>query len=83
MRKLVVYELLLLDGVAERSDAFFCWDDAMEANLAAVIGDRQRCRDPAGGHAQHEQVAAALVPPGGAGGVAGSAATRARSIPRR
>ncbi len=39
MRKIVVYELLSLDGVAERPDSFFDdWDDAMDANLAAVIG---------------------------------------------
>ena len=39
MRKVVVYELLSLDGVAEAPDAFVAdWDDAMEANLAAVIG---------------------------------------------
>ena len=38
MRKVVAYELLSLDGVAERPDAFFTdWDDAMGANLAAVI----------------------------------------------
>ncbi len=38
MRKVVVYELLSLDGVAERPDAFFTdWDDRMDANLAAVI----------------------------------------------
>ena len=38
MRKIVVYELLSLDGVAEAPDAFFLdWDDAMGANLAAVI----------------------------------------------
>lgn len=38
MRKIVVYELLSLDGVAEDPDSFFAhWDDAMEANLAAVI----------------------------------------------
>ena len=38
MRKVVVYELLSLDGVAEDPDGFFAdWDDAMEANLAAVI----------------------------------------------
>src|SRR5438105_14982555 len=38
MRKIVVYELLSLDGVAEDPDRFFTnWDDAMEANLAAVI----------------------------------------------
>ena len=38
MRKIVVYELLSLDGVAEDPDAFFTdWDDAMDANLAAVV----------------------------------------------
>ena len=38
MRKIVAYELLSLDGVAEEPDKFFTdWDDAMEANLAAVI----------------------------------------------
>ena len=37
-RKIVVYELLSLDGVAEDPDGFFPdWDDAMDANLAAVI----------------------------------------------
>ena len=39
MRKLVVYELMSLDGVAEAPDTFFSdWDEAMDANLAAVIG---------------------------------------------
>jgi dihydrofolate reductase len=38
VRKIVVYELLSLDGVAEDPDTFFAdWDDAMDANLAAVI----------------------------------------------
>ena len=38
MRKVVVYELLSLDGVAEDPDAFITdWDDVMRANLAAVI----------------------------------------------
>ena len=38
MRKVIAYELLSLDGVAERPDAFFAdWDDAMGANLGAVI----------------------------------------------
>ena len=38
MRKVVVYELVSLDGVAEDPDGFFAdWDSAMEANLAAVI----------------------------------------------
>jgi dihydrofolate reductase len=39
VRKIVVYELLSLDGVAERPDSFFAdWDEAMDANLGAVIG---------------------------------------------
>ena len=38
MRKVVLYELLSLDGVAEHPDKFFLeWDEAMDANLAAVI----------------------------------------------
>ena len=38
MRKIVAYELLSLDGVAEAPETFFAdWDDAMGANLAAVI----------------------------------------------
>ena len=38
MRKIVVYELLSLDGVAEDPDVFLAgWDEAMDANLAAVI----------------------------------------------
>jgi len=37
-RKVVAYELLSLDGVAEHPDEFFVdWDDEMEANLSAVI----------------------------------------------
>ncbi|MGY4644197.1 dihydrofolate reductase family protein [Cellulomonas sp. URHB0016] len=39
MRKVVVYELVSLDGVAESPDGFIVdWDDEMDANLAAVIG---------------------------------------------
>lgn len=38
MRKVVAYELLSLDGVAEDPDKFVTeWDEAMDANLAAVI----------------------------------------------
>jgi dihydrofolate reductase len=38
VRKVVLYELLSLDGVAEAPETFFTdWDAAMEANLAAVI----------------------------------------------
>jgi dihydrofolate reductase len=38
VRKIVVYELLSLDGVAEDPDAFFSdWDDAMDANLGALV----------------------------------------------
>jgi len=41
VRKIVVYELLSLDGVAERPDSFFAdWDQAMDANLANVIGSQ-------------------------------------------
>lgn len=37
-RKVVAYELLSLDGVAQDPGEFFTdWDDTMEANLAAVI----------------------------------------------
>jgi dihydrofolate reductase len=39
VRKVVLYELLSLDGVAEHPDDFVIdWDDAMDANLASVIG---------------------------------------------
>jgi dihydrofolate reductase len=37
LRKIVVYELLSLDGVAEAPDTFFGWDDAVDAKLPAVI----------------------------------------------
>ncbi len=38
MRKIVVYELLSLDGVAEAPETFFAdWDNTMDAHLAAVI----------------------------------------------
>jgi dihydrofolate reductase len=38
VRKVVVYELLSLDGVAEDPDGFIAdWDDAMDANLGSVI----------------------------------------------
>jgi dihydrofolate reductase len=38
VRKIVVYELLSLDGVAEDPDKFFTdWDDLMDANLSEVI----------------------------------------------
>jgi len=37
VRKIVVYELLSLDGVAEAPDRFFGWDDSLDAPLAAVI----------------------------------------------
>ena len=38
MRKIVVYELLSLDGVAEDPDGFITdWDEAMDAHLAEVI----------------------------------------------
>jgi dihydrofolate reductase len=38
VRKVVVYELSSLDGVAEDPEAFLTdWDDVMQTNLAAVI----------------------------------------------
>jgi dihydrofolate reductase len=37
VRKVVVYELLALDGVAEAPDTFFGWDDALDDKLAAEI----------------------------------------------
>jgi dihydrofolate reductase len=37
VRKIVVYELLSLDGVAEGPETFFGWDDTLDANLTAVI----------------------------------------------
>jgi dihydrofolate reductase len=38
VRKIVVYELLSLDGVAEDPDSFIAdWDDVMDANLAAAV----------------------------------------------
>jgi len=41
VRKVVVYELLSLDGVAEDPDSFLTgWDDVMQANLAAVIASQ-------------------------------------------
>src|SRR5205085_5962239 len=42
MGKIVVYELLSLDGVAEAPDGFIAdWDGAMDANLAAVIATQE------------------------------------------
>ncbi len=41
MRKVVLYELLSLDGVASNPEDFFAeWDDVMEANLGAVIASQ-------------------------------------------
>jgi dihydrofolate reductase len=41
VRKVVVYELLSLDAVAEKPDGFIAdWDEAMDANLAAVIASQ-------------------------------------------
>jgi dihydrofolate reductase len=37
VRKVVVCELLSLDGVAEKPDEFFGWDDAIDAKLDAVM----------------------------------------------
>ncbi|HTU38029.1 MAG TPA: dihydrofolate reductase family protein [Acidimicrobiales bacterium] len=41
MRKVVLYELLSLDGVAEAPNRFFLdWDEAMAQNLATVIASQ-------------------------------------------
>lgn len=41
MRKLVAYELVSLDGVAQSPEEFFLdWDEAMDANLGVVIGEQ-------------------------------------------
>ena len=41
MRKVVAYELLSLDGVAENPDAYINdWDDAMDENLSRVISSQ-------------------------------------------
>lgn len=41
MRKLVAYQLMSLDGVAEDPDKFIhVWDEVMDANLARVIGSQ-------------------------------------------
>jgi len=41
MRKVVAYELLSLDGVAESPDSFIHdWDKGMDAHLAAVIAEQ-------------------------------------------
>jgi dihydrofolate reductase len=37
VRKIIVYELLSLDGVAEAPDTFFGWDDSLDARLASEI----------------------------------------------
>jgi dihydrofolate reductase len=37
VRRVVVYELLSLDGVAEAPETFFGWDDALDAGLAEAI----------------------------------------------
>jgi dihydrofolate reductase len=40
VRKVVVYELLSLDGVAEAPDTFFSWDDAVDARLGGQIANQ-------------------------------------------
>ena len=41
MRTIVLYGLVSVDGVAEAPETFFAeWDDAMDANLAAVIASQ-------------------------------------------
>lgn len=41
MRKVVVYELMSLDGVAEAPETFFEWDDVMDANLGEIIATQE------------------------------------------
>jgi dihydrofolate reductase len=41
MRKVVAYELVSLDGVAEAPDRFFGWDDALDENLSTVIATQE------------------------------------------
>ena len=53
VRKVVVYELVSLDGVAENPDQFITdWDDAMDANLAGVIAEQDAVL--LGRHSYHE-----------------------------
>jgi dihydrofolate reductase len=40
VRKLVVYELVSLDGVAESPEVFFDWDDVLDEHLAEVIASQ-------------------------------------------
>jgi dihydrofolate reductase len=40
VRKIVVYELMSLDGVAESPEQFFGWDDVMDGHLAEVIASQ-------------------------------------------
>jgi hypothetical protein len=76
VRKIVVYELLSLDGVAEDPDSFFTgWDDALDDNLAAeiatqdaVILGRRPCGPAKDGTAYDVASTAELAPmPGLAG----------------
>jgi hypothetical protein len=51
VRKVVAYELLSLDGVAEKPDEFFAdWDDSMEANLRTSRCGRLVVAQRAAGH---------------------------------
>jgi dihydrofolate reductase len=40
MRKVIVYEVLSLDGVAEAPETFFGWDDSLDPHLTAVISSQ-------------------------------------------
>lgn len=40
MRKVVVYELLSLDGVAQDPDEFFGWDETLDLHLEQVIASQ-------------------------------------------
>ena len=37
VRRVIVYELVSLDGVAEAPETFFEWDEVMDANLGEII----------------------------------------------
>jgi hypothetical protein len=76
VRKIVVYELLSLDGVAEAPDILPGWDDALDAERGAVIATedevilgRRACTGASRTRSVARRVGAAirLVWPGGVG----------------
>lgn len=40
MRKVVAYQLVSLDGVAEQPETFFGWDDELDVHLGRVIAEQ-------------------------------------------